>query len=65
MLWTPLRLAASGEPGNERGNPHVDINEVLAIWATSVPEELRQKWINIDEAGEAPVQDEAQAEESD
>lgn len=56
MLWTPLRLAATGQPGNERGNPHLDINEVLAIWRASVPDELQQKWINIDTVDEPPLQ---------
>lgn len=31
MLWVPLRPKAAGEKGNERGNPHIDIDEVLAI----------------------------------
>jgi hypothetical protein len=52
MLWTPLTPAQGGQEGNERGNPHVDVNEVLAIWRESVPEEVRQKWINIDPAEE-------------
>jgi len=48
MLWTPLQPVQGGEEGNERGNPYVDVKEVLAIWRASVPEELRQKWWNID-----------------
>jgi hypothetical protein len=63
MLWTPLRLAPSGQAGNERGNPHIDINEVLAVWRESVPEELRQNWVNIDDA--PPLADEQQAGGSD
>lgn len=48
MLWTPLRPAPGGQVGNERGNPHVDVNEILALWRESVPEDLRKEWINID-----------------
>ncbi len=48
MLWAPLKPAPGGQMGNERGNPHVDVKEVLAIWRESVPEDLRQKWVNID-----------------
>jgi hypothetical protein len=48
MLWTPLTPAPGGQEGNERGNPHVDVNEVLAIWRASVPEDVRKKWVNID-----------------
>jgi hypothetical protein len=48
MLWAPLKPAPGGQAGNERGNPHVDVNEVLAIWRESVPEDLRKKWVNID-----------------
>lgn len=57
MLWSPLHLAQGGEPGNERGNPHVDVKEVLAIWRESVPEELRSKWYNIDPDEEDRVED--------
>lgn len=48
MLWAPLKPAPGGQAGNERGNPHVDVNEVLAIWRESVPKDLRKKWVNID-----------------
>lgn len=48
ILWTPLMPAQGGQEGNERGNPHVDVKEVFAIWRQSVPEELRTKWVNID-----------------
>lgn len=55
ILWTPLTPAQGGQEGNERGNPHVDVREVLAIWRESVPEELRGKWVNIDDQ-EQPIQ---------
>jgi Transglutaminase elicitor len=48
MLWTPLKPAPGGDERNRRGNPHLDIKEVLAIWRESVPEDLRKKWLNID-----------------
>jgi hypothetical protein len=48
MLWVPLKPAPGGTIANERGNPHIDVREVLAIWRESVPAELRMKWYNID-----------------
>jgi hypothetical protein len=48
MLWTPLQPHAGGTERNKRGNPHLDIKEVLAIWRDSVDEDLRKKWLNID-----------------
>jgi hypothetical protein len=58
MLWVPLNPAQGGEPGNERGNPHVDVLEVLAMWRESVPETLRNKWYNIDPAEEDRILEE-------
>ncbi|HJN11981.1 MAG TPA: hypothetical protein QF564_25065 [Pirellulaceae bacterium] len=60
MLWIPMHPAQGGEEGNERGNPHVDVKEVLALWRSSVSQELRSKWFNIDPTDEdriAPVED--------
>ena len=48
MLWVPLRPKQGGEKGNERGNPHLKADEVLALWRDSVAPELRDKWVNID-----------------
>lgn len=48
MLWAPLKPIQGGQKGNERGNPYVNVKEVLAIWRASVPEETRNKWLNID-----------------
>jgi hypothetical protein len=48
MLWAPLNPRQGGQEGNERGCPHIDTKEVLAIWRESVPDELRMKWFNID-----------------
>jgi len=48
MLWVPLHPVAAGKEGNEKGNPHVDVDEVLSIWRESVSEESRKAWLNID-----------------
>ena len=50
MLWVPLAPKQGGTPGNERGNPHIDIDTVLAIWRESVDEETRSKWYTVDPA---------------
>lgn len=55
MLWTPLHPVQGGTPGNDRGNPHIDVKEVLAIWRDSVPEEIRGKWWNIDPTEEDAI----------
>ncbi|MCA9122068.1 MAG: cadherin domain-containing protein [Planctomycetaceae bacterium] len=54
MLWVPLRPKPSGKEGNERGNPHVDVEEVLAIWRSSVPDNLRRNWVIIDPPNSNP-----------
>ncbi|MDP6468352.1 MAG: hypothetical protein QF918_11470 [Pirellulaceae bacterium] len=48
MLWIPVSPKQGRQPGNERGNPHVDVNEVLAIWRASVPQSDREIWPCID-----------------
>jgi hypothetical protein len=48
MLWAPLKPTQGGEEGNKRGNRHLNMKEVLAIWRESVPEDLRKQWLNID-----------------
>jgi hypothetical protein len=55
MLWTPLRPVQGGEEGNKRGNPHLKLSEVLAIWRESVSEEVRKKWLNINPTEEDRV----------
>jgi len=55
MLWTPLKPAQGGEEKNKRGNPHLNVKEVLAIWRDSVQEDLRRKWLNIDPTDEDRV----------
>jgi len=55
MLWTPLQPYQGGHERNKRGNPHLDVKEVLAIWRESVDEDLRKKWLNIDPTEEDRV----------
>ena len=57
MLWVPLLPKASGQPGHERGNPHIDVATILGIWRDSVPEETRRKWLIVDPAAEDCVED--------
>ena len=49
MLWIPLRPKAAKKPGNERGNPYIDVDTILSIWRDSVPEEVRKQWLVIDQ----------------
>ena len=55
MLWAPLKPEQGGKERNKRGNPHLDVKEVLAIWRESVPEDLRKQWLNIDPTEEDRV----------
>jgi hypothetical protein len=48
MLWVPLQPKPAGQDGNEGGNPHVDVDMVLALWRASVSEETRRKWMIVD-----------------
>jgi Transglutaminase elicitor len=50
MLWVPLRPKQAGRPGNESGNPYVNVDQVLAIWRDSAPKETRKKWLTVDPA---------------
>lgn len=65
MLWTPRNPPPGGAVGNERGNPHVDVKEVLSIWRASVPAELRNKWFNIDPPEEDRILPDNQADGDD
>jgi hypothetical protein len=46
MLWVPKPPVPSRQKGNARGNPHLDVNQVVAIWRASVPDEICQQWHN-------------------
>jgi hypothetical protein len=48
MLWLPLQPKAGRQPGNELGNPHLNVQQILSIWRDSVPEEARQRWVVVD-----------------
>ena len=77
MLWAPLKPVQGGKKGNELGNPHLDVKQVLSIWRESVPAEIHKKWLNIDPTEEdrieveepkedvAETTDEKQPEEGD
>lgn len=60
MLWIPMAPVQGGEKGNERGNPHLDVKTVLSIWRESVPQELRDKWPNVDPTPEDRILSEAE-----
>ena len=59
MLWVPLRPKPPKQPGNERGNPNIKVDTILAIWRDSVPEETRKQWLVADPAPEDRVTDTA------
>ena len=46
MLWLPKPPVVAGQEGNQRGNPPVDVNQVVALWRESVPDEICQRWHN-------------------
>jgi hypothetical protein len=48
MLWVPLSPKAPGEPGNESGNPYINVETILSLWRESVPGEARATWLNVD-----------------
>lgn len=57
MLWLPLRPKQGRQTGNEMGNPHVDVNQVLAIWRESAASEERGKWLIVDPSKEDRIYD--------
>ena len=50
FFWVPLSPKQSADDGNERGNPHLDVSRVVAIWRKSVSQETRRKWLIVDPA---------------
>ncbi len=48
MLWGAMPPIQGGKKGNEGGNPHLKMDEVLSIWRESVPDELVATWVTID-----------------
>ena len=57
MLWVPLLPKPAKQPGNERGNPHINVDTILAIWRDSVPAETRKLWLVADPAPQDRVRD--------
>lgn len=57
LLWIPVNPKQGGHKDNERGNPYVDVKEVLAIWRASVDEDVRKRWPVVDLAPEDQILD--------
>ncbi len=57
LLWIPVNPKQGGHEDNARGNPYVNVKEVLAIWRASVDEDMRKKWPVIDLAPEDQILD--------
>jgi hypothetical protein len=47
LLWVALTPVQGGQEGNERGNPYVDVEQVLSLWRDSVSPEIVDKWVNV------------------
>jgi len=50
LLWVPRQPVPGGQEGNQLGNPHLNVGEVLALWRASVDPDLRDRWVNVDPA---------------
>jgi len=48
LLWVARFPVPGGQEGNQQGNPHLKVGEVLALWQASVDAELIDKWVNVD-----------------
>lgn len=57
MLWLPLHPKQGRQTGNELGNPHVNVSQVLAIWRESASPEEREKWLIADPPKEDRIHD--------
>lgn len=55
LLWIPLPPVQGGTEGNERGNPYVNVQEVLKLWQDSVSPETIARWVNVDPKHEMTV----------
>ena len=62
ILWAPVAPVEAGQPGNERGNPHINVKEIMAIWRASVPEEKRRRWMNINPLAEDIAQADSESD---
>lgn len=63
LLWIPLAPVQGGEEGNERGNPYVDVNNVVALWRASVPQDLVDRWVMINDIPRQPAPVEGESPE--
>lgn len=50
LLWTPRQPVRGGLAGNQQGNPHLDVGEIMTLWRASVDADLRDRWVNVDPA---------------
>ena len=48
FLWVPLAPTQGGQEGNEQGNPHLRVADVIQLWRDSVDEADYQNWVNLD-----------------
>lgn len=48
LLWVARFPVPGGQEGNKQGNPHLKVDEVLALWQASVDQELIDKWVNVE-----------------
>jgi len=48
LLWVARFPVPGGQPGNQQGNPHLNVDEVLSLWRSSVEQELVDKWVNVE-----------------
>lgn len=48
FVWVPLAPKKAGQPGNEGGNPHLDVEVVLSLWRQSVSKSIRRNWMIVD-----------------
>jgi len=47
LLWIPIAPVQGGQEGNPRGNPYVNVEDVLAIWRESVGDDPEEQWVNV------------------
>ncbi|MCG8586997.1 MAG: hypothetical protein MI757_20010 [Pirellulales bacterium] len=48
FFWVPSPPVQGGKKGNERGNPYLKMNDVLALWRASVDQDVVNKWVNFE-----------------
>jgi hypothetical protein len=65
LLWVSLKPYQGGKKGNEEGNPHLKVEDVLSLWRESVPKQYRENWRNIDPVAEDALKDQLEEKESE